>query len=137
METFLIERRGEKLRSENYRRRKAADAAMFDVFAFAPATARQVMSNSKDSKTGSGRRNENNLSAANSSSNHEGFVSRQLPAALDRYLTALPAMSLVPVAPFLSAQPRCCGLHIAHDECFGARYRRCVNFDFIEARLFS
>ena len=31
-----------------------------------------------------------------------GFVSRQLPAALDRYLTALPAMSLIPVAPFLS-----------------------------------
>jgi hypothetical protein len=36
----------------------------------------------------------------------ERFVSRQLPAALDRYLTALPAMSLAPVAPFLSAQPR-------------------------------
>src|SRR6266498_5084701 len=32
------------------------------------------------------------------------FVSRQLPAALDRYLTALPAMSLAPVAPFLSAR---------------------------------
>ena len=55
---------------------------------------------------------------------HEGFVSRQLPAALDRYLTALPAMSLVPVAPFLSAQPRCCGLHIAQDEPLGARERR-------------
>jgi hypothetical protein len=26
-------------------------------------------------------------------------VSRQLPAALDRYLTALPAMSLIPFAP--------------------------------------
>jgi len=34
------------------------------------------------------------------------FVSWQLPAALDRYLTALPAMSLAPFAPFLSAQPR-------------------------------
>src|SRR5438094_3636540 len=42
---------------------------MSDVSAFAPATARQVMSDSKASKTGSGRRNENNLSAANSSSN--------------------------------------------------------------------
>jgi hypothetical protein len=49
------------------------------------------------------------------------FVSRQLPAVLDRYLTALPAMSLAPVAPFLSAQPRCCGLRIAQDERFGAR----------------
>ena len=68
---------------------------------------------------------------------HEGFVSRQLPAALDRYLTALPAMSLVPVAPFLSSQPRCCGLHIAQDERLGARNRRCVNLDFIEARLLS
>jgi len=28
------------------------------------------------------------------------LVSRQLPAALDRYLTALPAMSLIPSAPF-------------------------------------
>jgi hypothetical protein len=55
---------------------------------------------------------------------HEGFVSRQLPAALDRYLTALPAMSLVPIAPFLSSQPRCCGLHIAQDERLGARERR-------------
>jgi len=43
------------------------------------------------------------------------------PAALDRYLTALPAMSLAPVAPFLSAQPRFCGLHIAHADLFGAR----------------
>jgi hypothetical protein len=49
------------------------------------------------------------------------FVSRQLPAALDRYLTALPAMSLAPVASFLSAQPRCCGLHNPQDERFGAR----------------
>jgi hypothetical protein len=49
------------------------------------------------------------------------FVSRQLPAALDRYLTALPAMSLAPFAPFLSAHPRCCGLHIAHDDRLGAR----------------
>ena len=51
----------------------------------------------------------------------ERFVSRQLPAALDRYLTALPAMSLAPAAPFSSAQPRCCGLHIAQDERLGAR----------------
>src|SRR5437588_3441894 len=29
-------------------------------------------------------------------------VSRQLPAALDRYLAAVPAMSLTPVAPFVN-----------------------------------
>jgi hypothetical protein len=34
------------------------------------------------------------------------FVSRQLPAALDRYLTALPAMSLAPVAPLYLARSR-------------------------------
>jgi len=49
------------------------------------------------------------------------FVSRQLHAALDRYLTALPAMSLAPVAPFLSAQPCWCGLHKAPAERLGAR----------------
>ena len=58
------------------------------------------------------------------------FVCRQLPAALDRYLTAFPAMSLAPVAPFLSAQPCWCGLHKAHAERLAARYRRWVNFDF-------
>jgi hypothetical protein len=31
---------------------------------------------------------------------------------------------------FLVCHPRCCGLHIAHDDRLGARYRRCVNFDF-------
>jgi hypothetical protein len=48
------------------------------------------------------------------------IVSRQLPAALDGYLTALPAMSLAPVAPFLSAEPCWCDLHNAHAERLGA-----------------
>ncbi|HVD95418.1 MAG TPA: hypothetical protein VNE84_04670, partial [Candidatus Limnocylindria bacterium] len=51
----------------------------------------------------------------------ECFVSWQLPAALDRYLTALPAMSLDPVAPFLSSQPCLCGLHKPQARRFGAR----------------
>ena len=32
------------------------------------------------------------------------IVSRLLPASLDRYLAALPAMSLIPVAPFAASR---------------------------------
>jgi hypothetical protein len=42
---------------------------MLEVSAHVPATARQVMFDVKASKTGKRRRNENNLSAANSQSN--------------------------------------------------------------------
>jgi hypothetical protein len=45
------------------------------------------------------------------------LVSRQPPAALDRYLTALPAMSLAPVAPFAEAMAR----QVRFDVNFGFR----------------
>ena len=49
------------------------------------------------------------------------IVSRSLPLGSTATLAALPAMSLIPVAPFLSAHPCWCGLHNAHVECFETR----------------
>jgi hypothetical protein len=44
------------------------------------------------------------LPAAVSEQRVTGIVSRLLPASLDRYLAALPAMSLIPVAPFAASR---------------------------------
>ncbi len=80
------------------------DRSVISDPAFAEATAdRSVNSDLRERKAPSEPRPFMESKTRSASS---GFVSRQLPAALDRYLTALPAMSLIPVAPFLSYHTR-------------------------------